>query len=221
MVDKKQSKLPTLKELVENVEIYDKQDKFQYLMNQEPPKNWVKTHPYIKNHKYLPIDKVEYLLRSIFKSDYYIEITGQGTAFNGVWVKSRVHYRDLITGEWKFNEGIGACELQTKKGTTPADMSNINNGAISMAFPIAKTLSIKDACDHFGNLFGANLNRKDVIPYKTPESLIERNDEEDRVKAFLNEASTQDDLEFIRPQLTQEYLPLFKEAQKRINKQTK
>ena len=37
--------------------------------------------------------------------------------------------------------------------------------ALSMAFPMAKTIAIKDACDHFGNLFGADLNRKDVITY--------------------------------------------------------
>ncbi|MCB0743034.1 MAG: hypothetical protein KDC67_03960 [Ignavibacteriae bacterium] len=163
--------LPTIKDLVTNVDLYNKQDEFQFLVNQEPPEKWIKTHPYIKNHKYIPIDKIEYLLRSIFKNDHRIEILNQGTAFNGVWMTVRVHYKDLITSEWKYYDGVGACELQTKKGTSPADLSNINNGALSMAFPIAKTLAIKDACDHFGNLFGANLNRKDIIPYKTPESL--------------------------------------------------
>jgi hypothetical protein len=34
-----------------------------------------------------------------------------------------------------------------------------------MAFPIAKTVAIKDACDHFGKLFGSDLNRKDDITY--------------------------------------------------------
>ena len=67
-----------------------------------------------------------------------------------------------------FHDGIGAAQIQTKKDTSPADLININNGALSMAFPIAKTIAIKDACDHFGNLFGANLNRKDVIEY-TPD----------------------------------------------------
>ena len=43
-------------------------------------------------------------------------------------------------------------------------MQNINNGALSMSFPIAKSLAIKDACDHFGRLFGSDLNRKDLAP---------------------------------------------------------
>lgn len=203
MSNKKQN-LPALKDLVSNVGIYQKQDEFNYLVNQEPPKNWIKTHPYIKNHKYLPIDKVEYLLRSIFKSNYKIEITGQGTAFNGVWVSVRVHFKDVITEEWKFYDGIGACELQTKKGTSPADLSNINNGAISMAFPIAKTLAVKDAVDHFGNLFGANLNRKDVIPYKVPESLIDPDQE--RQEMLIKNAKDQDDIDFARGVITDKVL---------------
>jgi hypothetical protein len=40
-----------------------------------------------------------------------------------------------------------------------------------MAFPIAKTIAIKDACDMFGSLFGANLNRKDVVEYTTDSKL--------------------------------------------------
>lgn len=163
--------LPTIKDLVNNVALYEKQDELSFLLNQDPPKQWVKTHPYIKTHKYIPIDKVEYLLRSIYKNNYRIEITGQGTAFNGVWVTCRLHYKDLITEEWKYHDGIGACELQTKKGSSPANLNDINNGALSMAFPIAKTLAVKDAADNLGRIFGADLNRKDIIPVKTPDSI--------------------------------------------------
>ncbi|WP_372938624.1 hypothetical protein [Seonamhaeicola sp.] len=117
-------------------------------------------------------------MRSIFKNEYKIEITGQGTSFNGVWVTCRLHYKDLITNEWKFYDGIGACELQTKKGSSPANLNDINNGALSMAFPIAKTLAIKDAADSLGRIFGSDLNRKDIIPVRTPESLLESSLEE-------------------------------------------
>jgi hypothetical protein len=40
-----------------------------------------------------------------------------------------------------------------------------------MAFPIAKTLAVKDAADHFGSIFGANLNRKDVQSYQADSNL--------------------------------------------------
>jgi len=158
----KKQNIPTLKELVSDIGIYEKQDKLNFLMNQEPPEKWVKVHPYIKNHKYLPIDKVEYLLRKIFKK-YRIEILREGTSFNGVYVSIRLHYLDFITNEWSYHDGIGAIHLQTKKGMSPADLNNINNGALSMAYPLAKTLAIKDAADMFGKLFGSDLNRRDTL----------------------------------------------------------
>lgn len=163
-------KVAELYEMGDSLEKAYKGDQLNYLLSQPPKKEWVKEHPYIKGYKYLPIDKVEFLLRKIFV-DYKIEITGQGTAFNGVWVTVRVHYISPVNNEWRYHDGIGACQLQTKKDTSPADLVNINNGALSMAYPIAKTIAIKDACDHFGDLFGANLNRKDTIPFYPDENL--------------------------------------------------
>lgn len=162
--------LPTLADLTQDVELAFKSDQLNLLLNQNPPAAWIKVHPYIKGYQYLSIDKVEHLLKKIFKR-YRIEITGQGTAFNGVWVTVRVHYENPVTGNWDFHDGIGAAQLQTKKDTSPADLLNINNGALSMAFPIAKTVAVKDACDHFGKLFGADLNRKDVIEFTPDKNL--------------------------------------------------
>ncbi len=168
------SSLPTIQELFsEQVEVAGRSEALNSILNAEPPAKWVKTHPFIKGHQYLPIDKVEYLLRKIFKS-YKIEVMREGTAFNGVYVVVRVHYLNPATGEMEWHDGIGPCQLQTAKGTSPADLANINNGAISMAFPIAKTLAVKDACDHFGKLFGADLNRKDTIPFQLDKELVDR-----------------------------------------------
>ncbi len=165
-----ENNLPTLADLTTDIELAYKNDSLNLLLNQQPPQKWVKEHPFIKGYKYLPIDKVELLLTRIFKQ-YRIEITGQGTSFNGVWVTVRVHYLHPVTNSWSWNDGIGAAQLQTAKGTSASDLININNGAISMAFPIAKTVAIKDACDHFGSLFGANLNRKDIVEF-TPDKNI-------------------------------------------------
>ena len=162
--------LPKIKDIYSAPDIW-KADALMTLLNQPPKIEWVKEHPFVKNHKYLPIERVEYLLKTIFKR-YRIEITGQGQSFNGVWVTVRIHYQNPLTGEWDFNDGIGASQLQTAKGTSPADLQNINNGALSMAFPIAKTLAVKDAADHFGKLFGSDLNRKDVISYEADLTLI-------------------------------------------------
>ena len=165
--------LPTIQDLHEdNALVSYKNDQLNLLLNQEPKKEWVKEHPFVKGHKYIPIDKVEFMLRKIFKK-YQIEITGQGTSFNGVWVTVRVHYYHPTESCMMYHDGIGAVQLQTAKGTSPADLANINNGALSMAYPIAKTLAIKDACDHFGKLFGCDLNRKDTMAFKVDVNPLE------------------------------------------------
>jgi hypothetical protein len=164
--------LPKIQDLYNDKVQTQKQDVLITLLNQNPDPKWVKEHPFIRGYKYLPIERVEYLLKSIFKN-YKIEITGQGQSFNGVWVTVRIHYMHPLTGDWLFHDGIGAIQLQTAKGTSPADLANINNGALSMAYPHAKTLAIKDACDHFGLLFGSDLNRKDLISYTLDLTLID------------------------------------------------
>jgi hypothetical protein len=166
------SNLPKINDIYTDKISVRKQDVYVTLMNQQPKREWIKEHPFIRGYKYLPIERIEYLLKTIFKS-YKIEITGQGTSFNGVWVTVRVHYLHPIDGTWLFHDGIGASQLQTAKGTSPADLGNINNGALSMAFPVAKTIAIKDACDMFGKLFGSDLNRKDLINYELDLTLID------------------------------------------------
>lgn len=195
-----ENRVPTIQELYENQEIALQQDQINYVLNQQPPAKWIKIHPFIKEHRYLPIDKVEFMLLRIFKK-FKIEILREGVAFNGVYVVVRVWYRDIISGEMDFHDGIGACQLQTAKGTSPSDLININNGAISMAFPIAESLAIKDACDHFGNVFGANLNRKDVIPFSVDDKLA-LTVEEKRVEKLIEKATTLEELKDLESHLT-------------------
>lgn len=190
------NKLPTIAELFnDNLEEAYKNEQLNLLLNQAPPANWVKKHPYIKDYNYLPIDKIEYLLRRVFKQ-YKIEVLREGTSFNGVYVVVRVHYLNPITNEMCYHDGIGAQQLQTKQGASAADLANINNGALSMAFPIAKTIAIKDACDHFGNLFGANLNRKDTVTYTPDKSVIDA--KEQRVAMLISTSANEAELMSIK-----------------------
>jgi hypothetical protein len=164
--------LPTIADLYsENIKQTQELEKFQMLMNCQPDPSWVKVHPYISGYKYLPIDRVEYLLKMIFKQ-FRIEITGQGESFNGVYVTVRLHYFHPITQTWEFHDGIGASQIQTKKGASATDFSAINNGALSMAYPLAKTVAVKDAADHLGTLFGGDLNRRDTINYFGETSIL-------------------------------------------------
>ena len=180
-----ENKLPTLQELVKDIALYQENDKLNFLLNQEPPKTWIKEHPYIRGHKYIPIDKIEYLMRKIFK-EYRIEILREGTSFNGVYVAIRLHYKNLASDEWSYHDGIGAIQLQTAKGTSPADLNNINNGALSMAYPLAKTLAIKDAADMFGKLFGSDLNRRDTLPASMDKPILTQEEKEAKIQEILD-----------------------------------
>jgi len=197
-------KLPTLQELYLEPGEALKSDHLAVILNQQPPASWVKTHPFIKGYNYLPIDKIEYSMKRIFKR-YRIEILREGTSFNGVYVVARVHYLHPITNEWDFHDGIGAVQLQTAKGTSPADLANINNGALSMAFPIAKTIAIKDAADHFGTTFGSDLNRKDTLQYSADNKLAEvaKTKEEERLEKLIEKAKDLATLEGLKAHLTE------------------
>lgn len=197
-------KLPTIQELYLEPSTAVQQDELLVLLNQPPPANWIKEHPIIAGYKYLPIDKTEYLLKKIFKK-YRIEILREGSSFNGVYVVVRVWYLNPLTNEMDYHDGIGAKELQVKKGTSPADLSNLNSGALQMAFPIAKTVAIKDACDHFGSLFGANLNRKDTLGYSADETLREVaiTKEEERMVKLIEKAKDKATLESLKSHLTE------------------
>jgi len=166
--------LPTLAELIEgNSQMMGRMEALNAILSAPPPAAWIKEHPFIPGWKYLPIDKVEYLLARIYK-EYDILILREGALFNSVYVTVRVKYLCPATGCMRETDGIGGCQLQTKKGTSPADLININNGAVAMALPIAKSLAVKDATDMLGNIFGANLNRRDVAPFKPDTDLIDK-----------------------------------------------
>jgi len=174
--------LPTVAELfADDIATAFKSEQLNLLLNQPPKQEWIKKHPFIKDYLYIPIDKIEFMLRKIFKR-YRIEITGNGTSFNGVWVTVRVHYLNPAIREFDYHDGIGAIQLQTKSGSSPADLGNINNGALSMAYPIAKTIAIKDACDHFGKLFGSDLNRKDTLAFTADEKIADLANQDNKTK---------------------------------------
>ena len=158
--------IPTIQDLADPDKLH-KNDQLKSLLNQPPPRQWVQQNKYANNSSYLPIGKVEYLLDKIFQ-EWKVEVLDYRTLFNSVTVSVRLHYVNPLNGQWMYHDGVGAKELQTTSGsgTLKPDFSNINKGAVEMALPIAKTAAIKDAADHLGQLFGRDLNRKDVMEFK-------------------------------------------------------
>jgi hypothetical protein len=179
-------------------------EQLNVILSTPPPATWVKQHPFIKGYNYLPIDKVEYLLRRCFKK-YQIEVIKTAQLFNAIEVTVRGHYLNPATNEMMYHDGVGAQELQTKQGTgnLNMDMSNVNKGSVMMALPIAKSIAIKDACDHFGDLFGANLNRKDIVQFTGDTELlsaesVHNSKEKERVIKHIENATTMQSLEQVQ-----------------------
>lgn len=153
--------LPSIQSLYNDVEATAQNNDLNILLNQEPKKEWIKPNPFAGNSEYIPIAIIEYLLTSIFVK-HRVEIKESKHVLNSFVVTVRLHYMNPISGEWEWQDGIGAAPLQTDSGTT-ISAETLKTSALSMAAPMAETFAVKDAADKLGKLFGKDLNRKHTI----------------------------------------------------------
>lgn len=140
------------------------QDKFKQILNIEPPKQWVKEHPYAKGVEYLPIDKVEILLDTIFQ-EWRCEIKSISQLAQSIVCIVRVHYKNPVNNEWSYCDGTGAVPLKTDKGYAASDLEHIKSDAVQTGAPAAESYAIKDAVEHLGKIFGRDLNREDAVSF--------------------------------------------------------
>lgn len=183
-------KVPNFSDLV-NMEVVNSKDKeFQILLNQSPPEKWIKRNKFAGNSLYLPIDKIEYLLATLFL-EYRIEIKDYKQLANSVCAHIRLHLKSPITGKWTYQDGAGAAPLQTKEGAGAIDWNQIQTGAVQMALPMAVSYAIKDAAGNIGRLFGKDLNRKDVMDYIGLAKNYVNEDEFSEIKSKLDSCITE------------------------------
>ncbi len=157
-----QTKLPTIQELHHAPDVAFKQDSLNYLLNQQPQQQWIKQHPFAKGVNYLPIDKVEFLLVRIF-GGYEVEVIDTKQLLNSIAVHIRLKVKNPVTGEIITQDGLGAVGVQTNAGASASDLGAIKQDAVMKALPAAESYAIKDAAEKLGQLFGGNLNRKDIM----------------------------------------------------------
>lgn len=167
----KPNKIPTLQEIYNDTALVEKQNKLNIILNAEPRKEWIKDHPYVKGLKYLPIERVEYLLTMIF-SKWRVEVKDVKILANSIVTTVRVYVQDPITSEWDYQDGIGAMPIQVQKGSGATEFDKMNSTAIQIGTPASESFAIKDACEKFGRIFGKDLNRKDNINYDRLYSMI-------------------------------------------------
>ena len=164
--------LPTLPEIIESkLPARDKETGYNVLMNIKPPASWIKINKYANNSKYIPIDKVEFLLTKIF-GRFKVEIIRTQLMGNSVEATVRLHYFHPVYKEWDWMDGIGAKNIQCDAGASASDWSKIKIDGVQKASPIAVSEAEKNAAKKLGRLFGRDLNRDNVIDYGT---LIDEN----------------------------------------------
>lgn len=173
-------KLPDINDIYSDKVALAKQNDLNVILNHPPKPEWVKDHPVAKKVKYIPIERVEYLLTSIF-TKWSVEVKQIQLIANSVVVTIRLYFRNPITGEMEYQDGIGASPLQTDQGASATDWEKIKSDAVMKSAPAAESFAVKDAAEKIGNLFGKDLNRADKIMY---DSLLGKFDEskEDIIK---------------------------------------
>jgi hypothetical protein len=152
--------VPKIDELYQDVELASKFNELNLLLNRPPKPEWVKVNKFANNSNYIPIGIIEYLLTSIYIK-WRVEIKSSQVIANSVVVTIRLYVLDPISGEWDWQDGIGASPIQTKAGAAATDFGQVNTGAVQMAAPAAESYAFKDAAEKLGRLFGKDINRKD------------------------------------------------------------
>lgn len=158
--------LNKLQRVVNDVELQSRLAEFQTMLNKKPNDEWVQSHPFIKGYKYIPIQRIEYLLRSIFQ-EWEWKVNEFKVIANSICVHGTLRIKHPITNEWLHYDGLGAVDIQTSKGSNPTDFNSIVPNAIQKNLPAAESYALKDAAEKLGEVFGASLNRKDVIEFKS------------------------------------------------------
>lgn len=178
MAKQPKRQLPKIAELRSdvNLEVLDRQNSLNILLNEEPNEAWIRINKYAGNARYIPINRLEWLMSTIFV-DWHTEVLSVQCFANAVMVTVRVHYRNPVTGMMEWNDGVGAAGLQTDKGEAATNFMALKQNAMDMGLPKAKTEAVKDAIGDLGRLFGRDLNRKDAPDYAYLMSLFPAIDE--------------------------------------------
>jgi hypothetical protein len=166
-------------------------DAFNAFLNENPPKDWIKTLTFY-NYQYLPIDKIEQLLRKIFRIFSY-EILESGTVRGLDKVVIRVHYYHPILQKMMFTDGVGVKAPQMS-------LSVEDEGSYGWA----KSNAVRNACLVFGKKFGADLNREDSIDFISDASMakkVQEREEVKRIKILIEKAESVQKLITLLPQV--------------------
>jgi|ERR1035437_390579 hypothetical protein len=223
METKQKNKLPVLKDLYEgDLPLKNEQNKLNVLLNQPPAPAWVKNHPFAKGVKYIPIERIEYLLTRLFIK-WKVEVKTIQTIANSCVVTVRLHYQNIEDKEWSWQDGIGAAPIQTEKEAGAMEWDKVRTDSVMKSAPAAESYAVKDAAEKIGKIFGKDLNRKDEIGYDSLMQSFEEAGNESRnkqagwVEELIRKSTYDDDTkEILYAKLADKNLP-YMEYEKIMN----
>lgn len=159
---KKIKSLPSYENLLKG-EI--EQTDLQKLLETEPAKEWLKDHPTAKNEKgepvqYLPIERIDFLLRGIY-AGHWLEVIDTNLTQFSIQITVRLFVVNPETGRVEHSDGVGG--------------AGSKNG-IEAAVPIAESLAKKNAAKKLGKIFGRDVSRE-LDGETEPKKQIEKTEE--------------------------------------------
>ena len=181
-----ESTLPKLTDLLTDIELKADQNDLNILLNAPPRDTWIKQHPFAKGVKYLPIERVEYLLTRIFIR-WHVEIKSVQILANSIVTTVRLYYLDRLSNQMLWQDGVGAAPLQINSGKGAIDFNEIKSNAVMLAAPASETYAIKDAAEKIGKIFGKDLNRHDQIMYDSLSGNIIKPEKEKKLNEMFND----------------------------------
>lgn len=202
-------KVPSIKEIFADLDLEIQEEKserneFNLLLNTAPMDTWLKVHPtatFKKTNKdgskeempmrYLPIQRVEWLLTRLF-IDWYFEIKTCQVMLNSVVVTGTLWYKDFFSDTWLKQDGVGAAPIIVKKDK-PLTAEFVYADSVQKAAPAAKSFAIKDAAECIGKIFGKDLNRADEVSYESLATTFEESLEQLEIRVSKALAFCQDE----------------------------
>ena len=122
--------LPVLKDLYDgDLSLKQGQNELNLLLNQPPNPNWIKEHPFAKGVKYIPIERIEYLLTRLFIK-WRVEVKQIQTIANSCVVTVRLHYQNIEDDQWSWQDGIGAAPIQTEKDAGAMNWDKVRTDSV-------------------------------------------------------------------------------------------
>lgn len=200
--------LPMLEDLYADTTLAVQQNALNKILNADPHPSWLMDHPIAKKEimvngqkqtvpiKYMPIGRTEWLLTRIFIK-WRVVIKSVQLIANSITVTVTLEYQDPLTGEWDFQDGVGAAPINTVKGAGATEFDKIISSSVQTATPAAESYAVKDAAEKIGKVFGKDINRREDINY----SLFQEQKFKDKAThldeamiAVINEKQTPEEL---------------------------